>query len=81
MVVFFKSMDNNTLKALIKGWTPRRITNEDNTETAKHEKDWITPRDREALGNSRVLDPIYIIVAIWNFTDYETGWTERNQFN
>lgn len=59
IVSFLRSMDNRTWKAVIKEWSPPKITTKDNIETVKPEKDWTTLEDEKALGNSHALNSIY----------------------
>lgn len=35
----FKSMDGNTWKVVINGWTPQKVTTEDDSESLKSKKD------------------------------------------
>lgn len=59
MVSFLKSMNNKTWKTVINGWTPRKVTTEDNTKTLYSEKDWSKEEDKEELCNSISFNVIY----------------------
>lgn len=50
MDVFLKSIDNKTLKVMIKGWKHPVITFQDGTTSLKSIAECIDAKDNEALG-------------------------------
>lgn len=71
MASFIKSMDNKTMKVIIKGWNPCKIIAEEKTETIKPEKDLTTTKDKEVLRNSRAFNSIYSGVDTKIFQDHQ----------
>lgn len=60
MVVFIKFMGNKVWKVVIKEWKHLVITSKDGTTSLKPEVEWIGAEDKEALGNSKDLNDIFI---------------------
>ena len=62
MVVFLKSIDDKTWKAIVKGWKePVNSVTEGSTTTLtlKKEEEWSKEEDEEALANSKALSAIF----------------------
>ena len=63
MTAFLKSIDNKTLRAIVKGWTPpvNKTTGESSTATIeyKKEEDWTKEEEEEAWANSKALNAIF----------------------
>lgn len=59
MVAFLKSLGSKAWKVVLKGWKHPIITTEDDTTSMKSKANWIDAKDKEALGNSKVLNVIF----------------------
>lgn len=64
MVIFLKSMDNKTWKAIIKGWEHPVLMDKDGkaTTTVKPEEEWSKDEDGLALGNSKALNALFTTI-------------------
>jgi hypothetical protein len=61
MIVFLKSIDSRTWKAVLKGWSHPVIVDKEGKSTLalKAEKDWSKEEDVLALGNSKALNALF----------------------
>ncbi|MCI79712.1 gag-pol polyprotein, partial [Trifolium medium] len=61
MMAFLKSIDSNTLKAVVKGWNHPVVADKDGNATTelKPEEEWSKEEDELALGNSKALNALF----------------------
>lgn len=77
MYASIKSVDNKTWKAIINGWYPP--TNKDAqglVVSFKDEKYWDDAKDEAALGNSRTLNSITLVligIFLWHINTYKSA--------
>ena len=62
MMAFIKSLDEKAWVAIIEGWSPPVIKNEEGKDILKDVKKWSTDEERAALGNSRAVNAIFTAV-------------------